>query len=65
MNVVAPEIAAGTYFWDKLVTGGVIVLDDYGWKSHEEQQQAWDAFAADRNTSVLLLPTGQGLILKP
>ncbi len=29
MNCAAPEIAAGEFFWDKLVTGAVIVLVDY------------------------------------
>ena len=29
MNIVAPEIAALRYFWDKLVPGAVVVFDDY------------------------------------
>src|SRR5690606_2246179 len=29
MNNVVPEIAAAEYFWDKLVSGAIIVLDDY------------------------------------
>lgn len=30
MNAAAPEIAAAEYFWPKMVSGAVIVLDDYG-----------------------------------
>jgi hypothetical protein len=65
MNTRDPEIAAAECFWDRLVQGAVIVLDDYGWRKHYEQKRAFDAFAAARGTQVLSLPTGQGLILKP
>ena len=65
MNCAAPEIAAAEFFWDKLVPGAVIVLDDYGWERHNEQKAAFDRFAAQRGVMVLALPTGQGLIFKP
>jgi hypothetical protein len=65
MNVVVPEIAAATYFWDRLVSGAVIVLDDYGHAPHVLQKHGFDAFAAERGAQVLMLPTGQGLIFKP
>jgi hypothetical protein len=64
MNCAAPEIAAAEHFWDKLVPGAVIVLDDYGWLLHYEQKVAFDRFAAQRGVRVLRLPTGQGLIFK-
>jgi O-methyltransferase len=65
MNCTVPEIAAAEFFWEKLVSGAVIVLDDYGFISHEEQKAAFDRFAAERSVRVLSLPTGQGLIFKP
>lgn len=65
MNCVIPEIAAAEFFWDKLVSGAVMVLDDYGWAGHHLQKRAFDRFASDRRVSVLSLPTGQGLVLKP
>jgi len=64
MNAVVPEIAAAEYFWDKLVPGAVVVLDDYGWRRHIAQKRGFDRFAAERGVSVLSLPTGQGLIFK-
>jgi len=64
MNVAAPEIAAIEYFWDRLVPGAVVVLDDYNWLRHVEQRRAFDAFAASRSTQVLALPTGQGMLVK-
>jgi len=64
MNVTAPEIAAAEYFWDRMVPGAVMVLDDYGWRGHEPQMHAFDEFARKRGVEVLPLPTGQGLIFK-
>lgn len=64
MNCVLPEIAAVEYFWDKLVPGAVIVFDDYGFEGHEDQKMAHDAFAKKKGTSILSLPTGQGLLFK-
>jgi hypothetical protein len=62
---VAPEIAAAEYFWDKLVSGAVVVLDDYGFELHEPQKRAFDFFAEKRGVQVLCMPTGQGLLFKP
>lgn len=64
MNCVAPEIAAAEYFWDKVVPGGVIILDDYGFPAHILQKKAFDEFALRKNISILSLPTGQGIIIK-
>jgi O-methyltransferase len=65
MNVMLPEIAAANYFWDRLVSGAVVVLDDYGHGPHQVQKHAFDAFAAEHGVQVLMLPTGQGLMFKP
>ena len=64
MNCAAAERAAMEYFWPKLVTGGVIVLDDYGWPMCEEQKRMADEFAQSVGTMVMALPNGQGLIVK-
>ena len=65
MNAAAPEVAAAEYFWPKMVSGAVIVLDDYGWPHHDVQRRELDAFAARHGVRVLPMPTGQGLIFKP
>jgi O-methyltransferase len=66
MNCVAPEIAALEFFWDKIVSGGVIILDDYGYaNSTNDQKKAHDAFAKRKNIEILTLPTCQGFIIKP
>jgi O-methyltransferase len=65
MNVVEPEIAAANYFWDKVVSGGVIILDDYGFPAHIEQKKAFDRFAKEKGVTLLYIPTGQAIIFKP
>jgi O-methyltransferase len=64
MNVAEPEIAALTHFWPKLVSGAIVLIDDYGWETCEQQKAAVDAFAMEADTPVLFLPTGQGIIVK-
>ncbi|MCO5947659.1 TylF/MycF/NovP-related O-methyltransferase [Mucilaginibacter flavidus] len=66
MNCVQPEIDALNFFWDKMVSGGIIVLDDYGFaNASNDQKEAHDAFAKSKGVMVLTLPTCQGLIIKP
>jgi hypothetical protein len=65
LNIAAPERAALEYFWDKLVPGAPVLLDDYGWTDHAEQKEAMDDFAARKGLMIFNLPTGQGLLLKP
>ena len=65
MNGVEPEIAAANYFWDKLVSGGVMILDDYGFPAHIVQKRAFDIFAKEKGVSILYIPTGQAIIFKP
>jgi hypothetical protein len=65
MNCVIPEVAALDFFWPKLVSGGLVILDDYGYPGCLEQKLAHDAFAESKGVQVLSLPTCQGLIIKP
>lgn len=65
MNMVAPEIAAANFFWDRISPGGVMILDDYGFHAHRQQKIAFDKFAKEKGVAILSLPTGQGIITKP
>lgn len=64
MNSAASEIAALEALFDKVVPGGMIVFDDYGWTGYAAQRHAENAFMAARHHNVLELPTGQGLVIK-
>jgi len=65
MNCVIPEIEAIKFFWDKLVPGAMVLMDDYGFPGYEELKAAYDEFAMSKGVEVLCLPTGQGLLIRP
>jgi hypothetical protein len=65
MNVVEPEIAAANYFWDKIVSGGVMILDDYGFPKHKLQKIAFDKFVKEKGVNLIYIPTGQAIVFKP
>lgn len=69
MNAAYPEKAGAEYFWDRIVTGGVILSDDYGHSRPNGgvivQKRAFDDFAESKGGEVLTLPTGHGLVVKP
>ncbi|MEJ0016636.1 MAG: TylF/MycF/NovP-related O-methyltransferase [Acetobacteraceae bacterium] len=64
LNVAPAEIACLERLFDRVVSGGVVVFDDYGWKVYHRQKDAEDGFFAERGYHVLELPTGQGLVVK-
>jgi Macrocin-O-methyltransferase (TylF) len=65
MNCAAPEVAALKHFWEMLVPGAMVLLDDYAYVGYESQKTAMDAVAKELEVRVLSLPTGQGLLVKP
>lgn len=64
LNSPAAEVAVLDRLFDRVVSGGAIVFDDYGWKLFEKQKIAEDDFMRKRGYQILELPTGQGLVIK-
>ncbi len=64
LNSPAAEIGALEILFDRVVAGGIIVFDDYGWHLFRKQKEAEDAFMAARGYRIFELPTGQGLVVK-
>lgn len=52
------------YFFSRLVTGGILLIDDYGLVSCKGVKQAVDIFFADKKEKPVYLPTGQCFIMK-
>lgn len=65
MNCTQPEVEALKHFWPLMVTGGLVILDDYGFPGHEAQKTGLDQVAESFGVKILSLPTGQGFMVKP
>ena len=64
MNCAFPEVAALEFFWDRLVQGAFILLDDYAYAGYGVQKAAMDKVASAKGLTIASLPTGQGLFIK-
>jgi predicted O-linked N-acetylglucosamine transferase (SPINDLY family) len=65
LNSAKYEIAVLDELFDRMVPGGVLILDDYEWAGvYREQKVLEDAWFEQRKYRVFPLPTGQGLVLK-
>jgi hypothetical protein len=63
MNSAPAEMGALEFFWERLVPGALVLLDDYGWRGYRAQKLAEDPFFAARGVQVMELPTGQGIVM--
>ena len=64
LNDANAELGALNFFWDRIVPGRSIVLDDYGWISYRAQKLVEDRSFAKRGYGIMELPTGQELVIK-
>jgi O-methyltransferase len=65
LNQAPAEIAALDALFDRIVPGGVLILDDYEWAlAYRGQKLAEDPWFDARSYRVFPLPTGQGIVLK-
>lgn len=59
-----PTLASFEYFYPRLISGGVLVCDDYGAKLWKGTKGAVDAFCERNKCRALRLSTGQIIIFK-
>ena len=65
LNQAPAEIAALDHLFDRMVPGGILILDDYEWSGfYRPQKLAEDQWFEARHYRVMPLPTGQGLVIK-
>jgi O-methyltransferase len=64
MNNSFAELATLASLVDKVVLGGHIILDDYGWTAFAKQHVCECEFFNLIGLNVVELPTGQGLVVK-
>jgi len=64
VDLYAPTLEAMRFFYPLMVSGGVIVCDDYGFTTCPGAKRAVDEYMADRPESVVHVPTGQAFVVK-
>ncbi len=65
VDIYEPALACCEYIYPRLVSGGIMVFDDYGYPACRGERNAVDKFFADKLHPVIVLPSGQALIVKP
>ena len=61
LNSATPTLATLEFFYPKLVSGGVILFDDYGWDAYKDTKDAIESFFKNKPGIVMKLPTGQAI----
>ena len=64
VDIYDPALACCDYIYPRLVSGGVMMFDDYGYPACRGERNAVDKFFADKSQPVIALPSGQGLVIK-
>jgi hypothetical protein len=64
LNAVAPTRLALDYTYERMLSGGIIVFDDYGGEGSEAQRLMIDEFFAVLPEQPIALPTSQAFVLK-
>jgi len=64
LNSSIPTKAALEFFFDKMPSGSVILLDDYAWTDFQDTRDIVDTFFEKRSGLFLHFPTGQGIFFK-
>jgi len=61
LNSSKPTLSALEFFYPRLVSGGVIIFDDYAATDYDETKQVIDKFFSNKPGILQKIPTGQGL----
>lgn len=64
VDLYQPTLDSLAFFYPRMHTRGVIVLDDFGFATCPGAHQAVSEFMRDKPESVIHSPTGQGIIIK-
>jgi O-methyltransferase len=64
LDIYQSILSACEFIYPRLVTGGVIIFDDYAWSTCPGARRAVDEFFACRTMRPLVLSNGQALVFK-
>lgn len=64
VDLYEPTLKSLEFFYERMSVGGIILCDDYGFKTCPGAKKAMDEFFEKRPEKIVSLPTGQGFIVK-
>jgi len=64
VDLYEPTRDSLAFFYDRTVSGGLIICDDYGSSKCPGARRAFDEFFASRPEGIVELPTGQSIVHK-
>ena len=64
VDLYQPTLDSLTFFYEKMIQGGIILCDDYGFTTCPGAKKAMDSFFSDKHEEVVSLPTGQGFVVR-
>jgi len=65
VDLYQPTTDSLDYFFDKVISGGIIITDDYSSEFFPGTRKAWNDFVKNRNIKDSIgLPSGQAVIIK-
>jgi len=64
LNSEKPTLETLRFFFRNIVSGGIILFDDYGDRAFVKTKLSIDNFLNDKDGSMLKLPTGQAIFFK-
>lgn len=64
VDLYQPTLDSISYFYPRLVKGGIILCDDYGFSTCPGAKKAFDEYMEHNPENIVHVPTGQGFIIK-
>jgi O-methyltransferase len=64
LNTSEPTRVAMEYSYPRLVPGGIVVFDDYGWGEESDQRDVIEDMCTSLPESLIALPSGQAVLTK-
>lgn len=64
VDLYRPTLDSMAFFYPRLVPGGILLCDDYGFSTCPGAKKAVDEYMRGRPEKVVHVPTGQGFIIK-
>jgi len=64
LNAPEIEIQCLGILWDKILPGGIVLIDDYAYSGFEYTNKLFNNFAREVGVSILTTASGQGIIVK-